>query len=198
MREGSKITGTTNGAVFVTGVNASFKMEGGEIVGNRCQFTGSAGGVYVTDRATFEMRGGYIYDNSYQLLSNFGWNSEDVPSDIFIDHNATLTISGNAFVGNIILVAGNATSRSSVRIGENYNGEISSLHLRGEDILSLDRVRDWWTNAQVIVNGTGRDNTMFNNSLGFFRGSSRSSLFYYRIFINDTHVLNSSGVLVLK
>jgi len=73
MGEGSVIRNNraTNGAgVHVSGTNAQFIMDGGEISGNHAPAptgSGGVGGVFVENAAVFIMNGGVIYNNSGRL-----------------------------------------------------------------------------------------------------------------------------------
>ena len=190
MRDGSKITGyngygviSSDYMLLVSGINASFKMEGGEISGNRV-YTLRSAIVYVTASATFEMSGGSITGN--------GQNGND--TEVFIDDaNCTFRLSGNARIGRLMLYAKNNTTRSNITIVGNYSGTVTSLHLSGYSNAST--VATFWTNAPVIVNGTASVISMFNNGgLGNFStylGVGGTS-------IRATHELNAAGVLVLK
>ncbi|MDR2148571.1 MAG: InlB B-repeat-containing protein, partial [Tannerella sp.] len=108
MYDGSKITeepprtGFVNsaGAVLVSGINSSFKMEGGEISGMKFGTENCA--ISVSDGGLFEMSGGSVTDNS----SSYGVN------DIYIDYNGVFRLSGNARIGTLWLTASNATTRS--------------------------------------------------------------------------------------
>ncbi|MCL2856674.1 MAG: hypothetical protein FWE19_02975, partial [Oscillospiraceae bacterium] len=85
MEEGSAIrynrntTGSQGGGVTVTGVGATFIMNGGEISGNSA-FTatvnqGVVGGVFVQNGAIFTMNGGVIYNNTGRLGGGVTINS---------------------------------------------------------------------------------------------------------------------------
>jgi len=191
MRDGSKITGYgstgysgNSRAIFVEGINAGFKMEGGEITGNNVWSSRSI--VIVSAGATFEMSGGSITGNNNR-------------TDVFIeDANCTFRLSNNARIGTLILCANNNTSRAIVTIVGSYSGTVTTLHLAGSGNSST--VTSFWTNAPVIVNGTAGIISMFNNGglgnfsyldiLGETSGVGTS--------IRATHELNASGVLVLK
>ena len=185
MCDGSKITDAPNaGAVFVSGLNATFKMEGGEISGNNAGFYEFSGGVTVTAGGTFDLSGGRITGNT--SLSHGA-------DDTYINYNGTFRLHGNARIGTLILNANNATTRSSVDIIGNYSGTVTRLHLRGMTNTSSD-VPIWWTNVPVIINGSSVIN-MFNNGLGDFRygnGNSTAASIY------ATHVLNANGFLIPK
>jgi len=185
MRNGSKITESLCGAVYVTGVNAVFKMEGGEISSNvRYYYTN---GVYVCNGGTFELSGGSITGNS---------NTRRGVEDVFIDYGCTFSLSGSARIGTLILNANNATTRASITIDDSYSGMVTILHLRGNNS-TVSNVYNWWTNAPVIVNGTASVIGMFNNARGDFRNNS-NTLPSTATTINATHVINASGLLVLK
>ena len=68
MYPGSKITGHTTtspyGAVYVTGAENQFIMDGGEISGNHSGAVNSSGGVFVDNGASFDMYGGSITGNT--------------------------------------------------------------------------------------------------------------------------------------
>ena len=183
MCAGSKITESLTGAVYVGGLNASFKMEGGEITGNNPSYSSPViGGVYVGSSGTLEVSGGSITGNTT-------YNVED----LFIDYDGTFRLSGNARIGTLTLNANDATTSASVNINGNYNGTVSRLHLRGNGYY-LSTVANWWTNVPVIVNGTSSIISMFNNGLGDFLD------IYIRdvMPISASHELNASGFLVLK
>ena len=194
MLNGSKITedspgGTTvnsSGAVLVEGLNSIFKMDGGEITGIRISSVSPKGTVHVKDGGSFEMNGGSIISNA-SVTSGM--------DDLYISHNGTFRLSGNAKIGALMLNANSATERSSINIAGNYSGTVTRLHLRGQTTTS-NNVSIWWTNAPVIVNATVNVINMFNNGLGsFYYGTSGT---YAIDGIGATHVLNASGVLVLK
>ena len=190
MRDGSKITGHTGwafvslGTVRVEGINASFKMDGGEITENAAYDAV----VYVTAGATFEMSGGSITGNQ-------GSAKNDNGTEVFInDANCIFRLSGNAKIGRLMLFANNNTTRSTVTIVGNYSGTVTTLHLSGNQY--ANDVAPLWTNAPVIVNGTAGVISMFNNGgLGNF---SYNMQFWAGVSIRATHELNASGVLVLK
>jgi len=169
MRNDSKII-TNIRAVSVSGINAVFKMEGGEISGTSGGYGNDYYGVNANNGGTFEMSGGSV---SY------------FSTDVYIQHAGIFRLSGNARIGTLMLHANNATNRSFVTIIGNYGGTVTRLHLNYEY-----RGNNWWTNAPVIVNGTANVINMFNNGLGiFFRDNTP---------ISATHILNASGFLILK
>ena len=175
MRDGSKITECGSGAVDISGSNASFKMEGGEISGFIPPWIsyGANFCVYVSSGATFEMSGGRIFNSSSFV-------------DVFISYDCIFRLSGNARIGELTLDANNATTRSSVTIVGNYSGTVTRLHLTGDSTL--------WTNVPVVISGTPSVINMFNNGLGNFL----NTLNYMVGPISATHVLNADGFLVLK
>jgi len=185
MRNGSKITGNDVLAVSIVGINAIFKMEGGEISGNN-PYTSNPnwkfGCVNVSAGGTFEMSGGNITDNT-------AYSSLD---DVYIDYDCIFRLSGSARIGKITLSANNNTTRSTVTIAGNFSGTVTTLHLCGS-INSLNTIADWWTNVPVIVGGTTSSISMFNNGLGNFRNNMSAVT-----PISVTHVLNNLGLLVLK
>ena len=186
MRDGSKITGhrlvTTSSAnvVSVEGVNAGFKLDGGEISGSDVLTA-----VNVSAGSTFEMSGGSIMNNSNNTYRE----------DVFIDDaNCTFLLSGTAKIGIIKLYANNNTTRSTVTIADSYSGTVTTLHLAGNNT-NVSTAATFWTNAPVIINGTAGIISMFNNGgLGNFCGYYRTST----ASIRATHELNAAGVLVLK
>ena len=182
---GSKITGhwsasTSVNVVSITGINAGFKMEGGEISENTINYYSFISVVNVSAGATFEMSGGTVAGNSAYM-------------DVFInDDNSKFLLSGSARISTIYLYANNNTTRSTITIVGNYSGTINTLHLSGNNT-NLTNVAAFWTNAPVIVNGTAGIISMFNNgSLGNFRVGSGSTP------IRNTHELNANGILVRK
>jgi len=177
MREGSKITEFR--AVSVEGINAIFKMEGGEI--SRTAAYVSVAGVHVSAGGTFEMSGGSITSNNTQTI------------DLYIDYNCTFRLSGNARIGSLMLNANNATTRSSVTIVGNFSGTVTRLHLSGYLTNLSAAASTLWTNAPVVINGTVGIINMFNNGLGDFQDN-----FLRQTPISATHILNASGLLVLK
>jgi len=193
MRDGSKITGYSGYAgnsynastVFVEGLNASFKMEGGEISENlpRDGNISLTAGVSVRSGGTFEMSGGSITGN------NNGYST-----DLNIGHDCLFRLFGNARIGVLMLYADNATVRASITVAGNYNGTVTTLHLLSNTWWSESDVVAFWTNVPVIVNGTANVISMFNNGLGDFRNSFGSSV----APISATHILNASGILVLR
>ena len=185
MSNGSKIISNGNavGAVFVSGLNSIFKMEGGEIISPSFSLMyAEYSGVYVSDNGTFEMSGGSIEGNT---------TGAEV---IYIDYNGTFRLSGNAKIGALMLFANNNTTRPSVTIDGNFSGTVTRLHLRGNNI-NTNTVATWWTNVPVVINGTANVISMFNNGLGNFYSNSG---IMEGISIYATHVLNASGFLVLK
>ena len=184
MADGSKITGhnytgvSSIRVIFVDGINAVFKMEGGEITGNNVRGTYSVVGV--SSEGIFEMSGGSITGNN---------NNPDVFID---DANCTFRLSGNAQIGILMLYANNNTTRSTITIVGNYSGTVTTLNLIGNGLTS-SAFATLWTNAPVIINGTAGFISMFNNGgLGYFGYNNTWSS------IRATHELNAAGVLVLK
>ena len=182
MRDGAKITKARNGAVYVSGLYANFRMEGGEISGNNITSSYISSGVFVTGGGTFEMSG------SSSMTGNVVGTSDI--EDIYINHGCTFRLSGGARIGTLILNANNADTRAVVNINGTYSGTVNSLHLRGNNS-AVSNVAIWWTNVPVIINGTASINSMFNNSLGDFRPTGNSFL-----PISVTHQLNAAGLLV--
>jgi len=178
LHEGSKTH-----SVDVNGINAIFKMEGGEINGHNC--------TYIRNGGTFEMVGGRISNNT-------GPTGDAL--DVFIDYDCTFRLSGNARIGVLSLNANNATSHSTVTIVGNYSGTVTTLHLLGNNYIDINFIKTWWTNAQVIVNGTASVINLFNNGLGVFYPTYNSVSFYSPTpaSISATHELNAAGILVLK
>ena len=188
MHDGSKITGYSameSCVVLIEGENAGFKMNGGEISGNTDNIS-NGGSVYVIAGGTFEMSGGSIIGNNYK-------------ADIFIDDtNCKFLLSGNAEIGTLILYANNNTTCSYIIINGNYSGTVTTLHLAGTND-SASTVANFWTNAQVIVNGTTNVISMFNNGgLGNFRPRNTRGIIEEGTSIRTTHELNDVGELVLK
>jgi hypothetical protein len=181
------LTNPTRTAVRVEGINAVFKMEGGEISGNGNSNAGSGNYcVNINAGGTFDMSGGSITGNNARYYA-----------DLFInDANCTFRLSGNAVIGSMILYANNNTTRSTITIAGNYSGMVTTLHLSGNST-NYTTIASFWTNAPVIVNGTASVISMFNNGgLGNFCRTN-----YYTNYgnsIRTTHELNASGVLVLK
>ena len=181
MRDGSKIKSDANavGAVFVSGLNSIFKMEGGEIISPPFSLMyAQYAGVYVSAGGIFEM----------SSMSNT--TRVEV---LYIDYDGIFRLSGNARIGTLFLNANNATTRTSITINGNYSGSVAWLHLGGTGISDASTIAGWWTNVRVITNGTASIANIFNNGLGDFYNS-----FYSVASINATHVFNSDGFLVLK
>ena len=184
MLDDAKIIGSRNGAVIVDGLNSVFKMECGEINGNST-------GVTVQNSAIFELSGGII--TGYTSSGNSS-------GDIYINYNCTFRLSGSTRIGTLILSANNESPRipnnaithSSITINSNFSGTVTRLNLYGS-YNSASTIATWWTNVPVIVNATASIISMFNNGLGDFRGTLSASA-----TISATHVLNASGILVLR
>ena len=187
MRNGSKITGMERGdeAVLVDGLNSVFKMEGGEVSGNNWWnnfYYTDLSCVHISNGATFEMTGGSITDNNNRR------------NEVIIGHDCTFRLSGNARIGTLTLYAYNYSINvitPAVNIAGNYSGTVTSLNLNGSTVF-VDNIIAWWTNVPVIVNGTEGIINMFNNGLGNFGFGGTAKP------ISATHVLNASGILVLK
>jgi hypothetical protein len=106
----------------------------------------ASGGVYVSDiAASFVMSGGKIKDN------NNNSNIPGKPADVSILNN-TITLSGTAEIGALMLTANDSTN-SSVSIPAAYTGSVSALNLSGDAniIGSVDEVVGNWTGKQVIT-----------------------------------------------
>ena len=141
MRDKSKITECNLVSwcpIYVNGLNAIFKMEGGEIIGNRSSYS-----CVRINSGSFEMNGGSITGNT----TTYGNAIEDVN----IRNDAIFRLSGNARIGTLILSANNAATHPSVNIG-NYSGTVTRLHLHGESAWSASEAAVWWTNVPVIIN----------------------------------------------
>jgi hypothetical protein len=122
LNAGAKITGNTTtvtgdsrgGGVFVTGTNASFTLNGGEITGNTA-FTnstastgssyGRGGGVYV-DSGTFTMTGGEIAGNNASAV-NYGIGGG---GGVFVNTVGSFTMNSG-------IISGNTASASRTNIG---------------------------------------------------------------------------------
>ena len=194
MRDGSKITGINGsngyGAVYVGSSNASFKMEGGEISGNNGGTNSSFfySCVHVESGGTFEMSGGSITGNTYRNRAQ----------DVYIHYDGKFLLSGNARIGTLMLYTNyDANVRSTVIIDGIYSGMVTILHLRGYNS-SANVVANMWTNVPVIINGTASVISMFNTALGDFVEQYIATSSVDLQPISTTHVLNASGILVLK
>jgi len=178
MLDGSKITESRIHAINVRGLNAVFKMAGGEISGNNY-------GVHVENGARCEVSGSSIITGNNG--GGYDWR------DMFIGYNCTFSLSGNARIGKIFLNAENATTRSTVTIDGNYSGTVTELNLRGNSS-NENTIVSWWTSIPIIINGTANVINMFNNGLGDFLNSASFTVRH----INATHILNADGFLVQK
>jgi len=118
---GSKITGNTvsssssvsasalGGGVYVTGTNADFIMNGGEITGNTSSVlfgNGRGGGVYIDSGGTFTMTGGEIAGNNAST-SNSGIGAG---GGVFVYNLGSFTMNSG-------IISGNTTSGSGSSIG---------------------------------------------------------------------------------
>jgi uncharacterized repeat protein (TIGR02543 family) len=123
---------TGNGAgVHVSGI---FEMENGEIFDNTA--SNSGGGVFVGNNGTFTMTGGEITGNNEVRVS---------PSIILF------TLSGNANIGVITLMANN-TTHASITIADKYEGS-ATLNLYGSSAIAT--VIGYWGGKVVIKGETG-------------------------------------------
>jgi len=161
MKVGSKMTDAPNNAVYVTGANSSFTMEGGEIIGNR---NSDDGAVHVTTNAAFFMRGGKITNN---------------PVDVLINYNSGIfTFSGNAEIATLVLNKENNGKNASITIGEGgYSGIVSALHLRVENS-NMNSVVDQWTTGvtvPAVLKGVNDVSVLSRFTLGKFVSSANSS-----------------------
>ena len=103
-----------------------------------------------------------------------GTITSNTGTDLIISNNSTFRLSGNATI-DILTMNATSTVRTAITINGSYSGTVSRLNLNGGV--------NSWVNQPVIINGTPNIINMFNNALSF-------SL--------TTHVINSSGFLVLK
>jgi hypothetical protein len=186
MKTGSSITGhtvsangTASGAVSIE-LDGSFVMEGGTITGNanNLPYTYPTGGVYV--QGSFTMSGGTI-NNNINAFSNL--------ADVTIFGTGTITLSGTAQIGALMLNAAGPTQRARVVIGGAYTGSVNTLNLRA-DSSNLTDVINFWTvsapsTAVVIAGATApavpyslaaSDITKFTlgNFISDFTGGTRS------------------------
>jgi len=169
MQAGSKINSARN-AVYVTGVNSSFIMGGGEISGN------NRNGVFVTNNATFIMSGGKITGN--------GSNSNNYV-DVTIDSNAGIfTLSGNAEIGTLTLNKADNGANASITIGTGgYTGIVSALNLHVDVGIwgntNIQNVVDQWTLGVIVptvIKGVTNANILNRFTLGnFISNSSRNN-----------------------
>jgi hypothetical protein len=222
MLEGSKITGHTNSSRWSKSgaVNVSFyNMEGGEISGNRndSNSPNSPGGFFGSN---IIMSGGTINGN-YNILEK----NKDILSDVFVDvaspyggePTGSITLSGNAYIGSLILHAlqyqiDNNDSRiinATITIeGGKYNGSINgaktTINLYTDiyaetidGVFAINTVISRWEGKQVIRAGGNLDPSVINKfQLGNFcvtYGNENNSN-YIEIPIEGYRISNS-GVL---
>jgi uncharacterized repeat protein (TIGR02543 family) len=141
MLEGSKVTGNTNSgastygaAVYVNDAGSVFTMEAGAITGNTSTYSSATGvGGVVLGAGRFEMNGGSVSGNT----GNSG--------DVLAYSNTSYTISGNAAIGTLTLIA-NATANASVTVASGWNGSVTSLNLQGSNA-ALNTVITYWYDA---------------------------------------------------
>jgi uncharacterized repeat protein (TIGR02543 family) len=157
MKDGSKITGhTTNsgtGAVFVTGTNSFFTMEGGEISGNISTDTinyFTTGGVYISTSGKFVMSGGKITGNygNYTTTNN-------TSADLWLTATVSFTLSGAANIDTLQLPMDttDANIHASVILGGSYTGTVDALNLCSSTAITT--VTRGWENKMVIKAATG-------------------------------------------
>ena len=195
MESGSTITGhatsSDSGTVFVYYGNAHFTMNGGTISGNHCSFGSnkSSGGVYIYNGASFTMNGGSITGNTV--------GSGD-PIDVYIASTvSTVTLSGNAAIGAVMLTA-NSTENNYLSLGNWTPPVTATLHLLGETGgVNMNTVIDYWQGKTVLRAAgsytlTATDVGRF--TLGnFFRNTDTPGQ-----SIADTHKIANSGVDIGK
>ncbi|MCL2277695.1 MAG: InlB B-repeat-containing protein [Treponema sp.] len=174
MLEGSRITGhqinsasVNSSAVFISGANSSFEMNGGSIDGNNnaagTTITNAGSGVYFGS-GTFIMTGGSITGNTQ------GTEASDVC------HASTaansFTISGSSIIGALKLNATSTTLGATVRVA-GWTGEITTLNLRG-DIAAIATASGYWINSSRIIFNNISIGEVANIGLGEFISSDNS------------------------
>ncbi|MCL2761920.1 MAG: hypothetical protein FWD36_01765 [Treponema sp.] len=148
MLDDSKVTGNTStgtaagtfNAVSIA-TNSAFIMRGGAITGNSAPTTGNSsitGGLYVAaPGASAIIEGGSITGNT------------GVNNDVFVTQTvASFTVSGDAEIGTITLVA-NATSNASLTIASDWDGHIGTLNLYGNNTNMVTTI-SYWENIIVL------------------------------------------------
>jgi len=185
MKSGSKIIGINSfynpAAIYVTGINSSFTMEGGEINSNQMigvdiansatfvmsggRISGNDGGVSVNSNATFNMSGGMITGNSgYDVMNNT---------------LGAFTLTGNAEIGVLRLDKANNGANGSITIGAGgFTGVVSTLNLYVNNS-TITNVRDQWTTGApvpTVINGAVNASVISRFTLGRFLGSGSATL----------------------
>jgi len=198
MNNGSAITGHTtysaNGAVCVTGANARFIMNGGQINGNHASnsVTNASGGVYVTLSAQFTMNGGTISGNMAGLGTG-------IPLDVYFEPSAGATLSGSAAVGVVKLdINAAATANSSLTLDNWTPPGSTTLHLRGGNAVMVTAIYNW-VGKEVLKAASSYTLTLADIAkftLGNFYTTNDGSAGQA---IADTHELRlESGAVVLR
>ena len=189
MLEGSEIRGNTSsgtsvandlGAAVNVQESGSFTMRGGRITGNHSM--GGASGLRAGVNTVITLAGGSITGNTTDFIGGAG---------IFIaSPAASVTLSGTAAVGTLMLVADNATTRGSLIIATGWTGTVAELHLLALSPNIVGAINLWNNNA--VLTGPGVNATTVGQiTLGnFIPGLGAPQP------ITDTHRVNASGVLV--
>jgi hypothetical protein len=205
MKEDSKLTNHINATgssysysvVVVSGSNAKFTIQGGEISGNDNSYNQPTSSIVkVEDFGTFIMSGGIISDNNYTT-----------GVDVYITSNSTFRLSGGAVIDALTLHATSSYSYPTLTINDSatinlegsYTGKIGAINLNttgdySQEVKGL--VLDAWANRKIITAGYDlSEGDIKNFGLGYsiLRSSNNKNDW---LEIRATHKLNSDGKLV--
>ena len=199
MLAGSEIRGNTSsgntaagnwGAALHVQNDGNFTMLGGSITGNHSTAdtaTARGGGLYANANAVIMLAGGSITGNTAV------WGG-----DIFLlDNVASLTLSGTAAVGTVVLnaIGAAAASRISLTVADGWTGTVAGLNLRGSNANTATVINFWNANAPLTGPGVNAANVA-RITLGNFVTNDASEA--GRQPIAPTHHINAEGVLVVN
>ena len=216
MLPGSMITGNSidigensstnqiNTAAAVEIVKGSMIMEGGKITGNISKkiqektfipvgFYRTPSAVAIYSEGSFDMKGGSITGNSGGVAELAYIVSSKTPAI----GPGLFSLSGDAHIGSVVLVAIEYVHQRAVKIesGWNFEGELV-LHLSGnnEKIYIPNKFINY---ALLDLNGTGTqaDDAIGRFKLGNFYNTSTSDKDYFEA-ISDNYIISSDGKLV--
>ena len=135
---GGSISGNSRSGVALFGDSStmsSFTMTGGTISGN-------GSGVYVAG-CDFTMSGGTISGNIlntsfYQYVNGVSFND-----DYSTGYTGTFTISGNAYIDNLVIHA------PALSIASDWTGGVGRISL-GRNFDTVSQIRNWWEGKVVL------------------------------------------------
>ena len=199
------ITGGSKSLLYVQ--NGTLTMDNGsKITGHTTSVE-----VIVAEGASsrFIMNGGIITDNATTLTSGSilsggifinanatatitgGSITGNSPVDIYIDSTSTFNLSGNAQVGNIRLNAPSAAANASITL-DAFTGNAASVHLRSDTTI-INNVISSWLNKQVIQAASGH--TLTAEDIAKFPPGNfiTSSTAVNQQPISNTHIFNNEA-----